>query len=250
MVLEILEYGNKLNKKLILIHGFESTYRSFDRIIDNYKDEYHIIVPVIPGHSVTEKKDFISFAASAAEFEEYYRKNYGETIDAVYAASMGGVFATTIWQRENIKIKKLIMESSPLLPFGKFVCLIMTKIYLSMTHNTQEREEKTLKKAIRTIVSEDDFESFLDMMDNISDTTIKRCLKEVCGFRLTPQADKNTDIYYFYGGTFAEKVFARVAKYIDKHYSKAKTFCIKGKGHCEELIFTPDLVIKRLDKIL
>ena len=248
--MEIFEYGNKCNKKLILIHGFESTYRTFDTMIDYYQKDYHVIVPVLTGHSVTEKKDFVSFAESAEEFERYYKNNYGDTIDVVYAASMGGIFASVLWQRENLRINKLIMESSPLLPFGSTVCKIMTKVYLSMTHSTQEREEKTLKKAIKTIVAEDDFDSFLEMMDNISDNTIKRCLKEVCDFRLTANGDENTEVYYFYGGAFAEKVFGRVARYIRKNYSRAKTFCIKGKGHCEDLIFTPKLVIERLDKIL
>ena len=44
--MEILEFGNKNNKKIILIHGFQSPYQVWDEYIEYYKNDYHIIVPI------------------------------------------------------------------------------------------------------------------------------------------------------------------------------------------------------------
>ncbi len=41
--------------------------------------------------------------------------------------SMGGVFASILWQNGNIKIDKLIMESFPLLGLENFMIKILPK---------------------------------------------------------------------------------------------------------------------------
>lgn len=35
--MEILEFGNKDNKKIILIHGFQSPYQVWNKYIERYK---------------------------------------------------------------------------------------------------------------------------------------------------------------------------------------------------------------------
>ena len=112
--MEILEYGNPKNEKIILIHGFQSPYQIWDDYIDYYKNDYCVIVPILAGHNINKNDDFISFDICAKELEEYYVTKYGNKVFAIYGMSMGGILASYIWKNKNIEIEKLILESSPL----------------------------------------------------------------------------------------------------------------------------------------
>ena len=160
--MEVLEYGNPKQDKIILIHGFESPYQIWDDYVEYYKKDYCVIVPILTGHNVNENTDFESFEKCVKELEDYYISKYGKQVFAVYGMSMGGVFASILWQNENIKIDKLIMESSPLLGFENFMIKILTKQYLTITHKAQARDKKTVRGAVNSMVTEDKLDILKD----------------------------------------------------------------------------------------
>lgn len=111
--MQILEYGNPEYEKIIFIHGFESPYQIWNDYVEYYKEKYCVIVPILPGHNVNKKEDFESFHKCVEELENYYISKHGNKVFAIYGMSMGGVFASRVWQNQKIGIDKLIMESSP-----------------------------------------------------------------------------------------------------------------------------------------
>ena len=249
--MEILEYGSKDKEKIILIHGFESPYQIWDKYIDYFKKDYCVIVPILPGHNPNKEEQFISFDSCAKELEDFYINKYGDKVYAIYGMSMGGVLASHIWKNKRLAINKLILESSSLLPYGKKITNLLTKQYLSITHKAQKREQKTVKKAINTMVREEQLPIFLNLLDHISDATIINYIQEIAKFILpTDIHTPNTDIYYFYGGKINELFFKRAAKFLKKHYSNAKTICLKRKGHCEDALLNPEARIEELNEIL
>ena len=40
--MEILEFGNKENKSIILMHGFQCPYQIWNKYIEYYKDKYNV----------------------------------------------------------------------------------------------------------------------------------------------------------------------------------------------------------------
>ena len=249
--MEILEYGNPKNEKIILIHGFQSPYQIWDDYIDYYKNDYCVIVPILAGHNINKNDDFISFDICAKELEEYYVTKYGNKVFAIYGMSMGGILASYIWKNKNIEIEKLILESSPLLSWNKFMTNYFTKWYLNITHKTQNRDERTIKQAVGTIISEDKEKEFLELFDHLSDKTIINCIQEVGKFNLPSDINTpNTEIYYFYGSKINEILFRKVAHYLKKNYQNTTAICLKGKGHCEDALINPEEHIKTLNQVL
>ena len=249
--MEILEYGNPKNKKIILIHGFQSPYQIWDDYIDYYKNDYCVIVPILAGHNINKNDDFISFDICAKELEEYYITKYGNKVFAIYGMSMGGILASYIWKNKNIEIEKLILESSPLLSWNKFMTNYFTKWYLNITHKTQNRDERTIKQAVGTIINEDKEKEFLELFDHLSDKTIINCIQEVGKFNLPGDINTpNTEIYYFYGSKINEILFRKVAHYLKKNYQNTTAICLKGKGHCEDALMNPEEHIKTLNQVL
>lgn len=249
--MQILEYGKKTNNKIILIHGFQMPLDSLNEYINILKKDYFVIVPILPGHNPNDKEEFETFSKCLSEFEDYYITNNGKDVYAIIAFSMGGVFASYIWQNRKLEIKKIIMESSPLLKWNKIMINMMTKQYISMTDKTRKRNKKIVNQAINSIVREENLDSFLVMMDNMRDQTIRNYLHEVGVYNLPNDIyTPNTEIYYSYGGKVNEFIFKKVGKYINRNYSNSRINCIKGKRHCEDVIFNPEEKIKEFIRIL
>lgn len=237
-------------RKLILIHGFQMPYQTWNKYIDYYKNDFHIIVPIMPGHYPNHAENFVSFSETAKEFESYYISKYGEEVFAVYAMSMGGVLAAVLWQNRRLKIEKIIFDGSPLVPFNRFVKKMITGFYLNVTHKTQRRDKKTLEQA-KNIYPQDSFNDFLKLLDTMTDTTIRNCIEGVTNFQLADNLDnQNTAIYYYFGTKFNEIMARKTAKFISNHYKNSVIKCFKGKSHCEMTLFFPELMVKELDEIL
>ncbi len=249
--MQILEYGNPEQKKIILIHGFESPYQIWNDYIEHYKEKYCVIVPILPGHNVNEKEDFVSFHKCVEELENYYIPKHGNKVFAIYGMSMGGVFASYIWKNQKIGIKKLIMESSPILGFENFMISILTKQYLKLTHKAQEGDKKVIKQATNSMITEDKLDIFMELLEHISDKTIINYIQEIGRYKLSNNIDTpNTEIFYLYGGKINEILFRKVARFFRENYPNAITMCLSGKGHCENALLKPQEHIKLIDEIL
>ena len=247
-MMRILEYGDSNNPTIMLIHGFESPYQIWGAYIEHYKRNYHVLVPILPGHDVQEKSEFISFHAAAKEIEDFCISKSIDHIYAVYGMSMGGVMASYLWKNKRLTFEKIILESSPLLPFGNIVTKMLTKQYLSITRKARARDRRTVQNAVNSMVTEEMLDVFLELLDNISDTTIENYLHEVGQFKLPADIDTpNTQVVYFYGGKITEFIFKRVAGYFRKNYKNATVICLKGKGHCEDALLHPDEWMQQLD---
>jgi hypothetical protein len=57
-------------------------------------------------------------------------------------------------------------------------------------------------------------------------------------------------VVYFFHGTAANEMLAKKsAKYVRKYYPNTTVRCFKGKFHCENALFNPEIMIAELDKI-
>lgn len=97
--------------------------------IEHYIDNFHIILPILPGHNPNKKENFISFKESAKEIKGHIISRYGNHVLAIYGMSMSDGLAAYIWQNRKLDIDKVILESSPLVSYNKMMTFIMTKQY-------------------------------------------------------------------------------------------------------------------------
>lgn len=249
--MEILEFGDRNRRKIILIHGFQSPYQVWDKYIEHYEKDFHVIVPIMPGHDPDRKEDFISFAETAKALENHYISHYGKNVYAVYGMSMGGVLTAMLWQNKILNIEKVIFDGTPLISFSGIIEKMMLHFYLSITHKAQQRDKKTLEQAVDRIISKENLDAFLKFLDNMSDVTIINCIKNIARFKLSANIDTAVTKIYFYHGTAANEMLAKKsAKYISKNYPAAAITCFKGKAHCENSLLHPELMIEKLDRIL
>lgn len=249
--MEILEFGDKSKKKLIFIHGFQSMWYVWEKYIEYYKNDFHIIVPILPGHNPNKKEEFNSFDETAKELEDYCISRYGKNIHLVYGVSMGGVLTAKLLKNKNLRINKVIFDGSPLVGFEDMLENMLIKFYLNITHKTQARDKKTLKNAQKMIVPEGKMDEFLKIMDNMSDETIINFIKEIRNNRISNDIDiSNIELHYHHGTKINETLSKKTAKYIKKWYPRANIICFSGKGHCQGFSSKPENRIDILNQIL
>lgn len=165
--------------------------------------------------------------------------------------SMGGVLTSQIWQNKKLDIDKVILESSPLISYNRLMTLMMTKQYLMLTHKTQARDKRVVAQAVNSIIPEDKLDVFLEMIDNMSDTTITNYIRQIGSYKLPSDIDTpNTEVYYYYGTKINELLAKKTAKYIRNNYPNCKIKCFQGKGHCEDSLLNPSVMIAELDTVL
>ncbi len=249
--MKIPEFGNKEKQKIILIHGFQSPYQVWEDYISHYENDYHVIVPILEGHSTDDKDDFVSFRDSVRKIEDYYISRYGNDVYALFGMSMGGIIGAGIWQNGRLKIKNIIFDGSPLVSYPRLMKSYFINFYLTVTHKSQQRDEKTVRQAVDSIIPECKLDEFLQVLDNMSDTTIINYLNEWGNYRLPKNIDKKeTKIFYYHGTKPNEMLAVKTAKYLKKHYPDAEIIRFKGKGHCEVSLMETEVMIKELDRIL
>ena len=213
--MKILEFGDISKSKIILIHGFQCPWQVWNKYIEYYKNKFHIIVPIMSGHNPEVKDDFISFASDAKEIEEYILSRYGKEIYAVYGMSMGGVLTATLWQNNRLSFDKMIFDGSPLVSYNSFMKVFMKKFYVDITHKSQQRDKKTVEQATKVIISEDNLEYFLKVLDNMSDITVENSIDGIADFKLSQGIyTPDTVVYFFHGTAVNEMLAKKSAKFV------------------------------------
>ena len=143
--MEIMEFGNPEDRCLILIHGFESPWQIWKPYVEAYRDQFYILVPILPGHNPGRKERFDSFDECARELrgvEELYKQVTGKDLDPYYRPPQG------IFSRENLKMDRLIFSSSPVCAWNPTFTKLMQRQYLRLTHRAQRGDKKVLQQAV------------------------------------------------------------------------------------------------------
>ncbi len=244
--MEIKTFGHIQNKKMLLIHGFESPYQIWEPYIEAFQNDYYIIVPILPGHNPKKEDSFISFEKCAKEIEDFLN---GEIVEVCYAMSMGGVLGCILWQNNILHIKHLILESSPLVSYNNLMNTLLTKQYLMITKLAQKRNPIVVKQATQSMVTKEYLDVFLELLDYISDQTIIDYLNAVCHYKL-PIDNSSIQLTYLHGTKIAEFYAFKTAKYLKKHYPHANIISLKGKAHCEDALLNPLKHIQLLKQTL
>ena len=248
--MRILEFGRETGRKLLLIHGFQIPWQVWTPYIRRYQEDFHVLVPILPGHDPAGKEAFHSFPETARELEDHFLSRWGDQPCSVFAMSMGGVLAATLWENGRVRLDKLILDGAPLVSFPRLMTNYSLRFYLDVTHKTRRRDKKTVRQAER-LVPREYVPDFLSVLDNMSDEIIINCVNGVGDYKLPGNIPGPVpQIYYFHGTTISELFSKRTAKYLIKHYPGTVVKSFAGADHCQVSLHRPDQMLQALTEIL
>lgn len=110
------ETANNKLPTIILLHGGGLSWWSLQAIIENLQSEFHVVTPIIDGHSEDSSEEFISIEDSAEKLINFIDTNYNGKVFAIGGLSIGAQIVTEVLsQRKNIS-KYAIIESALVYP--------------------------------------------------------------------------------------------------------------------------------------
>ena len=190
--MEIKEFGKQNSKKIVLIPGNMMCWRQFENVIPLLEDMYRVIAVSTDGYDGTGKTDFTTAKASARKLERYIEEDLGGEIDLAFGESFGCATAGTLFHRQKVTVRSLIMSGPQYLDLGilnAFVTKVIPRNQYNLLDKVQNR--KKLPWLLKMYTRSDDealLKQFQYVPANVSLTTLRNCAKE--SLRLYKEIDK------------------------------------------------------------
>lgn len=110
------EKGDKSLPTIILLHGNGLSDWSWDRVVKELQEEYHIVTPIIDGHGEDFETEFTSIEDLADKLIQYIdRYQYGKVF-AIGGCTLGAQIVIDILSKRNDIAQYAIIESPLIYP--------------------------------------------------------------------------------------------------------------------------------------
>lgn len=121
--MQYAEYGVYQKDIVILLHGGGLAPWNFREEAEMLKERYHVIVPVLDGHSGSDR-DFTTIESNASEIIDFIDEKCSGSVFLMGGLSLGGQILVEILSRRPDICKFALMESALVLPMRATYALI------------------------------------------------------------------------------------------------------------------------------
>lgn len=244
--MRFLEYGDKSNKAIILIHGYGISWRMWLPQIDAFSKEYFIIVPVLDGHDTEEVSTFTTVEKAAKEIIDHTTEVYGKSIFAICAVSLGATIAVDILAQNRLKVDKAIIDAGPVVPMNKLLLNFSIKMRIKQLHSMKKGSKFLNYMFSRTFYPKELVEEIMKVGANMEDESCRNAHLSSFGYSIPASiASIKVDMIYWYGSK--EAIFGnKYARAISSVLPDVKIKVFKGLEHGEFCIGNPNGYIKEV----
>lgn len=249
--MNIHEFGKENKKIILLIHPSVVKWDYFEVVIPLLQENYHLLVPALPGYDFENDSDFSSVEQIALELNGWIKANGYTEIYAVYGCSMGGSIALMVTLGQMIKIKHCIMDGG-ITPYQlpwivtRFIAL---KDYLMMMIG-RTGGVALLEKAFATDdYSKEDLQYVADVLRHCSRKTIWRTFDSCNNYKVPESVPElSTHIHYWYAEG-EEKERKLDINYMKRKFPQTKFEVLPKLGHAGLVLLKPQLFAEMIDKL-
>jgi pimeloyl-ACP methyl ester carboxylesterase len=111
----VLEAGREGAPALVLIHGFLESHRTWDDLVDDLAERFHVIAPDLPGFGESEKPNPARYAYGIEAHAEAIADliaAFGVGRASVVGHAMGGAIAMTLAATHPELVQRLVLEDA------------------------------------------------------------------------------------------------------------------------------------------
>ena len=127
--MKYVEYGIEQKKIIIFLHGGGFAPWNFREEANRLKENYHVIIPVLDGHSGSDR-DFTTIGRNADEVINFIDEKCSGSVFMICGLSLGGQILVDILSKRNAICRFAIIESALVLPMRTTHALIKPTISL------------------------------------------------------------------------------------------------------------------------
>lgn len=248
--MEMKEFGVHNEKIIVLIHGACTSWEMWEAQIKALETDYHVIVPVLNGHNLDSKSEFVSPEQEAMEILDFFDRRGIKKVFLLGGASLGGMLTVELLSLRNDFAEYAFIESAPTIPYNRLgVAWIvwLGKITMKMTVSDSPIIRKWLDKRYHDSKM---MELTKKVISNMSVSSLNSILRIAYAYGLKESAKSIKAKSLVVCGEKEATVFRKSAVLISKTIPDARFVCIKGFAHGELSIATPDKYIGLLRELV
>lgn len=226
----IKEFGKENEKVIILLHGGGLSWWSFKDVAMLLKAEYHIIIPILNGHSDSDK-EFTSIEDNAQEIISFINQNYGGKIFMMAGLSLGGQILLEILSNQPDICSYAIVESALVYPMKATYKLIEPTYKLCYNLIKKRWFSKLQFNSLK--IKKDLFEAYYNDTCKISKVDLIAMLKSNSDYSLNHNIRNSNANVMVIAGDKERKIMINSAKKIHQSIPNSELKLLKGYTHGE-----------------
>jgi len=231
------EHGNKELPTVILLHGGGLSYWSLSGVIDLLAEKYHVITPIIDGHSGSGN-EFTSIEDSARKLIEYIENYHNGKVFAVGGLSIGAqITAEALSLREEIA-KFAILESALVIPIKGTKTLTVPMVKLS--YGLIKYKWFSAMQAKTLFIKPEDFNQYYDDSLKISKQSLTNIILSNGTYSLKSGIEKTKAKVLIITGEKEIGLIKKSAKLLNEKIPASEIFIAKKMGHGELSMTRPN----------
>lgn len=108
--MEIKEFGTQNERVVVLVHPSLMTWDYFEYVIPLLENDYHLVIPVVPGYNLNDSSDFTSVEQIAAGLASWLVGHNNKHAHAAYGCPMGGSIVLKMAVDNKVQVDHIVMD--------------------------------------------------------------------------------------------------------------------------------------------
>ena len=251
--MNIHEFGKDNEKIIVLLHPLGVWWDVFSETIDLLENEYHLIVPAIPGHDPDDQKsEFSSIEDIVSELTNYLVINSYDHVTCLYGCSMGGALVIRILAEGRIHSDFAVIDGG-ITPYQLpklFTYLIGIRDYC-MAQMGKHLSLKMLKSVFDpNKYSNEDLKYIKKVLSSMSNATIWNSFYSTNNYSMPMQIRKTDSLIQYWYGEKEKKARKWDITYVKKVFPETEFIEFPDLDHAEYFTLHPEEFCDRLKKLI
>ncbi|QEY19408.1 alpha/beta hydrolase [Psychrobacillus sp. AK 1817] len=229
MVLYYKEFGQENDEIILFLHGGGVAGWMWDKQVQYFKENYHCIVPDLPGHGQDNESEFVSIEDCAFQLIHLLQEQHEDKKKIVVGFSLGAQIAIQMLCINKNLINCAMINSALVrkIPLGKQ----MVKPSLKLTYPFIKSRSFSKLQAKTLYIGEDRFEQYFKESNQMSLNTLTRVLEENMSFHIPFEYSNVKTRLFITVGDKEKKVMKNSAGDLLNKHDCANAITISGIGH-------------------
>lgn len=224
------EFGPKELKPIVLLHGGGLSWWNYREVAELLQDEYHIIIPILDGHSGSDKF-FTTIEDNALEIISFIDEFYNGSVLLIGGLSLGAQIVLEIVSKRKSIASYALIESAAVIPQRITHALIGPTFGMSYGLIKNERFARKQFKSLK--IKDELFDDYYRDTCQISKKDMIAFMKASTSYTLKKElADTDSKVYVFIGGK-ETSVIKKSAKAITQILPNCHYQVLEGSYHGE-----------------
>lgn len=249
--MRIYEFGKENPDKIILIHPSLVTWDYFEYVIPFLEQQFHLLIPALPGYDLNDDSEFTSIEKIAAELAEEMLQRGIRNVHTIYGCSMGGSIVLRMASDGRLNVQNYVMDGG-ITPYQlpwiltRFIAL---RDFGMMALGKLGGEKVIVKAFSSTEYSEDDLKYVASIFRHCTYQTLWNTFDSCNNYQMPDRIMRFPGKVHYWYAAKERKARDWDLKYMKKFVPDTVFKCFEGMDHGDMALFYPEQMAQELLKL-